>query len=127
MGNPATLDATFQIAKNVERGLEALTDKVQPKEINNEQKRQEPIIHGNVRNKEIDELTSSFVKLQIKKLELEEENERLRNLSNRNYGQPSQRSQPMQRNQPIQRNQLYQKRYRNVSHVVKLVIIQEIV
>ncbi|CAB4444403.1 unnamed protein product [Rhizophagus irregularis] len=110
MGNPANLNAAFQIAKNVERGLEALADKVRPKEINNEQIRQEPIVQSNVGKKEIDELTSSFAKLQIKKLELEEENERLRNLSNRNYGQPSQRSQLIQRNQPIQRNQLYQKR-----------------
>ncbi|GET59481.1 hypothetical protein GLOIN_2v1815633 [Rhizophagus irregularis DAOM 181602=DAOM 197198] len=44
MGNPADLNATFQIAKNVERGLEALTDKVQPKGINDEQRRQEPIV-----------------------------------------------------------------------------------
>ncbi|GET65659.1 hypothetical protein GLOIN_2v1815633 [Rhizophagus irregularis DAOM 181602=DAOM 197198] len=89
MGNPADLNATFQIAKNVERGLEALTDKVQPKGINDEQRRQEPI-------------------LQIKMLE--DENERLRNLASQSYRRLPQRNQPMQRNQPIQRNQSFQKR-----------------
>ncbi|PKY37014.1 hypothetical protein RhiirB3_461058, partial [Rhizophagus irregularis] len=105
MGNPADLNAAFQIAKNVERGLEALTDKVQPKEINDEQRRQEPIVQGNVRNNKevnVDELTSSFAKLQIKMLE--DENERLRNLASQSYRQSP------QRNQPIQRNQSFQKR-----------------
>ncbi|EXX66704.1 hypothetical protein RirG_121220 [Rhizophagus irregularis DAOM 197198w] len=109
MGNPADLNAAFQIAKNVERGLEALTDKVQPKEINDEQRRQEPIIQGNVRNKEVsvDELASSFAKLQIKMLE--DENERLRNLASQSYRRLPQRNQPIQSNQPIQRNQSFQK------------------
>ncbi|PKY62441.1 hypothetical protein RhiirA4_432532 [Rhizophagus irregularis] len=117
VGNPADMNAAFQIAKNVERGLEALTDKVQPREFNSEQRRQEPIIQGNVGNREIDELTSSFEKLQIKvlkeeneKLLLREENERLRNLANRNYRQPPQRNQLVQRNQQTRRNQSYQKK-----------------
>ncbi|EXX61267.1 hypothetical protein RirG_172770 [Rhizophagus irregularis DAOM 197198w] len=111
MGNPADLNAAFQIAKNVERGLEALTDKVQPKEINDEQRRQGPIVQGNVRNNRevnVDELTSSFAKLQIKILE--DENERLRNLASQSYRQLPQRNQPTQRNQPIQRNQSFQRR-----------------
>ncbi|GET54140.1 hypothetical protein GLOIN_2v1815633 [Rhizophagus irregularis DAOM 181602=DAOM 197198] len=111
MGNPADLNATFQIAKNVERGLEALTDKVQPKGINDEQRRQEPIVQGNVRNNKgvgVDELADSFAKLQIKMLE--DENERLRNLASQSYRRLPQRNQPMQRNQPIQRNQSFQKR-----------------
>ena len=49
MGNPADLDAAFQIAKNVEKGLEALTNKVQPKEISNDiQKKQEPVVQTSV-------------------------------------------------------------------------------
>ncbi|RGB23856.1 hypothetical protein C1646_773911 [Rhizophagus diaphanus] len=59
MSNPADLNAAFQTAKNVKRGLEALTNKVQPKEISNDtQKRQEPIVQASVRTKEIDDLTS---------------------------------------------------------------------
>ncbi|CAB5396554.1 unnamed protein product [Rhizophagus irregularis] len=94
MGNPADLNATFQIAKNVERGLEALTDKVQPKGINDEQRRQEPIVQGNVRNNKgvsVDELADSFAKLQIKMLE--DENERLRNLASQSYRRLPQRNQ----------------------------------
>jgi hypothetical protein len=84
MSNPANLNAAFQTAKNVERGLEALTNKLQPKEINNDtQKRQEPIVQASVGTKEIDELTSSFEKMKI--MELERENRRLKNLTNQGY------------------------------------------
>ncbi|RGB25266.1 hypothetical protein C1646_771981 [Rhizophagus diaphanus] len=80
MSNPADLNAAFQTAKNVERGLKALTNKVQSKEISNDiPKRQEPIVQISVRAKEIDDLTSSFEKMKI--MELERENRRLKNLT----------------------------------------------
>ncbi|CAB4427458.1 unnamed protein product [Rhizophagus irregularis] len=92
MSNPADLNAAFQIAKNVERGLEVLTNKLQPKEISNDtQRRQEPIVQASVGAKEIDELTSSFEKMKI--MELERENRRLKNLANQRFRRPLQRNQ----------------------------------